>query len=247
MENDRLFNGIASKFADNIYGTTKGKLRHLILCDVLAPYTREPLRILEVGGGTGVMTAHLAEQGHQITLTDASEDVLVHARENLNRYDNVAIQQQYLQDIDDMHQYDLVVCHAVLEWLDKPFEAIDFLFDHLQQGATLSLSFFNRDAALMANAIYGNFEYIERGLKVKNQVKLNPNQALPAKQVVDYCTEKGFEILCKTGVRCFHDYMKVNEHQTSKFDQLLRTERQYNQVEPFLWLGKYFHLMLKKP
>ncbi|NDV92719.1 methyltransferase domain-containing protein [Alteromonas sp. 345S023] len=247
MEKDRLFNGIATKFADNIYGTTKGKLRHLILCDVLTPYVSKPLSILEVGGGTGIMAAHLAQQGHTVMLTDASQDVLTLATENLAGFSNVTIKQQYLQDIKDIKNYDLVVCHAVLEWLDKPFEAIDFLFENLNQGSRLSLSFFNKDAALMANAIYGNFEYIERGLKVKNQVKLNPHQALPAKQVVDYCTDKGFRILGKTGVRCFHDYMKVNEHQTSKFEQLLRTERQYNQVEPFLWLGKYFHLMLEKP
>jgi S-adenosylmethionine-dependent methyltransferase len=247
MEKDRLFNGIASKFADNIYGTTKGKLRHLILCDVLAPYVTQPQSILEVGGGTGIMAAHLAQQGHTITLTDASKDVLEHARENLAEYSNVTIKQQYLQDIKDIQNYDLVVCHAVLEWLDKPFEAIDFLHSNLKKGARLSLSFFNKDAALMANAIYGNFEYIERGLKVKNQVKLNPHQALHAKQVVDYCINKEFRILGKTGVRCFHDYMKVNEHQISKFEQLLHTERQYNQVEPFLWLGKYFHLMLEKP
>ena len=247
MENDRLFNGIATKFADNIYGTTKGQLRHLILCDALQPFTQVPLSILEVGGGTGVMAAHLAEQGHRITLTDGSKDVLELASANLAAFSNVDIKQQYLQDITDIDAYDLVVCHAVLEWLYKPFDAIRFLYSNLKPGGLLSLSFFNRDAALMANAIYGNFEYIERGLKVKNQVKLNPQNALPAKQVVEFCENSGFHILSKTGVRCFHDYMKDNSHQTSKFDQLVSVERQYNQTEPFLWLGKYFHLMLQKP
>ena len=33
---DQSFNGLAEKFNRNIYGTTKGRLRHQLLCDVLS-------------------------------------------------------------------------------------------------------------------------------------------------------------------------------------------------------------------
>ncbi|GFD68430.1 tRNA 5-carboxymethoxyuridine methyltransferase [Alteromonas sp. KUL156] len=246
MNNDRIFDGIAEKFSNNIYGTTKGKLRHTLLCDVLSPYLTTPLRAIEIGGGTGVMTAHIASMGHAVTLTDASKDVLEQARAVLGEFDNITIKQQYLQAIEDLANYDLVVCHAVLEWLEAPFDAIDFIFHNMRPGACLSLSFFNQDANLFANAIYGNFDYIAKGMKVKKQVRLNPKQPLSAMRVVEHCEKLGFEVLEKAGIRCFHDYMRDTSHQSSKFDDLLALERQYHKTEPYMWLGKYFHLMLKK-
>lgn len=246
MNRDHIFDGIASKFANNIYGTTKGKLRQLILCDVLEPHLGQPIQVLEVGGGTGVMTAHLAAKGHRVVLTDASADVLALARENLSGLDNVEIRQQYLAAIDDISNYDLIVCHAVLEWLSDPHSALEFLYQNMRSGAKLSLSFFNKDAALFANAIYGNFDYIARGMKVKNQVRLNPKQPLSAKEITEYCQSLGFNVLSKTGIRCFHDYLKDKSQQTTHFESLLALERKYNQKEPFMWLGKYFHLLLQK-
>ena len=246
MNSDHIFDGIASKFASNIYGTTKGKLRQIILCDVLEPHIDSPMNIIEVGGGTGVMTAHLASKGHRVVLTDASADVLALAKENLADFDNVTIRQQYLTAIDDLGDYDLVVCHAVLEWLSEPYDALRFLFDNMRTGAKLSLSFFNKDAALFANALYGNFDYIARGMKVKNQVRLNPKQPLSAKEITPYCESLGFHIHSKTGIRCFHDYLKDKSQQTTHFDSVLELERKYNQTDPYMWLGKYFHLLLEK-
>ncbi|BFT30274.1 tRNA uridine 5-oxyacetic acid(34) methyltransferase CmoM [Alteromonas sp. D210916BOD_24] len=246
MINDRIFDGIAEKFAHNIYGTTKGRLRHTLLCDVLSPYIATPLRAIEIGGGTGVMSAHLASLGHKVVLTDASQDVLKQARELLQSFPNVEIRHQYLQEVGDLDQFDIVLCHAVLEWLDNPFEAIQHFHQQMKEGAILSLSFFNQDANLFANAIYGNFDYIAKGLKVKKQVRLNPKQPLSAMKVVEFCKALGFTVRESAGIRCFHDYMRDVSHQASKYDELLALERQYHKQPPYMWLGKYFHLILEK-
>ena len=116
----------------------------------------------------------------------------------------------------------------------------------MKPGARLSLSFFNQDANLFANAIYGNFDYIAKGMKVKKQVRLNPKQPLSATRVVEHCESLGFKIIEKAGIRCFHDYMRDITHQSSKFDDLLALERQYHRQAPYLWLGKYFQLILEK-
>ena len=149
---DQSFNGLAEKFNRNIYGTTKGRLRHQLLCDVLSEVlAEEPAQsIIELGGGTGVMSAFLAGLGHQLTLTDISEDILTIARQQLDA--GIAVRQADLFDIDDLGEFDIVVCHAVLEWLARPFEALSVLADRMRPGARLSLTFFNRDAALFSNA-----------------------------------------------------------------------------------------------
>jgi S-adenosylmethionine-dependent methyltransferase len=64
--------------------------------------------------------------------------------------------------------------------------------------------------------------------------------------VVEHCESLGFKIIEKAGIRCFHDYMRDITHQSSKFDDLLALERQYHRQAPYLWLGKYFQLILEK-
>ena len=99
---DQSFNGLAEKFNRNIYGTTKGRLRHQLLCDVLSEVLAEApaQNIIELGGGTGVMSAFLAGLGHQLTLTDISEDILTIARQQLDA--GIAVRQTDLFDIDDL-------------------------------------------------------------------------------------------------------------------------------------------------
>jgi len=107
MIDDHIFDGIADKFAKNIYGTTKGKLRHTLLCDVLDSHLTANSTVLEIGGGTGVMAAHLAALGHSVVLTDASNDVLQQAADLLSQSsneairDNIEIRQEFLQEITD--------------------------------------------------------------------------------------------------------------------------------------------------
>ena len=243
---DQSFNGLAEKFNRNIYGTTKGRLRHQLLCDVLSEVlAEEPAQnIIELGGGTGVMSAFLAGLGHQLTLTDISEDILTIARQQLGAA--IAIRQADLFDINDLSEFDVVVCHAVLEWLARPYQALAMLAERMQAGAKLSLTFFNRDAALFSNAVYGNFDYIARGMKVKKQVRLNPQQPLVPKDVIAEVQNLGFTVHSMRGIRCFHDYLRDRDMDDSKYEELLATERQYGHQEPYLWLGKYFHLWLEK-
>lgn len=244
---DQYFDGIADKFVRNIYGTTKGKLRHLLLLESMQPYLESPgRRIIEIGGGTGIMTRELAQQGHHVTLTDASEDILKLAGEFLHDLPQVDIVHRPLQQIHTLDSYDLIVCHAVLEWLAEPFEALRSITEKMPAGSQLSLSFFNRDAALFTNAVYGNFDYIARGLKVKNQVRLNPTNALRPADVIEFVGRNDLKVLARSGIRCFHDYMKNKPDTDEVFEQLLTLERQYRSEEPFCWMGKYFHLMLEK-
>ena len=76
---DQSFNSIANKFEKNIYGSSKGQLRHELLLYYLQntlPLTKPGLNILDAGGGTGMMTEPLLRMGHSVTLNDLSEDVL---------------------------------------------------------------------------------------------------------------------------------------------------------------------------
>lgn len=251
MQNDRFFTDIAAKFDKNIYGTTKGRLRHQLLLDALSSFlSSSPLKVIDIGGGSGVMSAAFASAGHDVVLTDAAADILQQAEQNfanagLNSQ-SIEIRQLPLMHINDINAFDLIVCHAVLEWLQDPLAALAYFYQQMREGSHLSLSFFNRDAAIMANAVYGNFDYIKKGMKVRNQVRLNPQQPLSPVQVLDKLEQLGFTVVDQRGIRCFHDYLREPSKQSENYTELLELERSYNQQAPFCWLGRYFHVLLKR-
>ncbi|MBU1311653.1 MAG: SAM-dependent methyltransferase, partial [Gammaproteobacteria bacterium] len=96
-----------------------------------------------------------------------------------------------------------------------------------------------------ANMVYGNFDYVAADLQVKKKVSLNPQHPLPPAEVSQWCQQAGFTLLGKTGVRCFHDYLREPQLQQSHYEQILALELQYNRTEPYASLGRYQHLLLR--
>jgi len=110
----------------------------------------------------------------------------------------------------------------------------------------LSLMFYNVDAKRFSNILYGNFDYVLRDLSYKKKVSLSPQNPLDPQQVTKWCQQQGFELFSKTGVRCFHDYLRDRTEQQTAFDKLLEIELRYNRTEPYASLGRYQHLLLRK-
>jgi S-adenosylmethionine-dependent methyltransferase len=241
------FDGIANKFDENIYGTSKGKLRHALLLHYLADVlvASEKLDVLDAGGGTGMMAQVFAAAGHSVEVLDVSQEALDIARQRLADYPSASVVCGGIDSVEK--QYDLIICHAVLEWLEQPMSALSNLLSHLNTGGVLSLSFFNKDAMLFNNAIYGNFDYIAKGMKVRNEVRLNPlNPQSPAQVMAFFENQPNIQIESIAGIRCFHDYMRDTTMQSSQFEQILALEKQYGRQAPFMWLGKYIYVRVRK-
>jgi S-adenosylmethionine-dependent methyltransferase len=258
MENnkqDQNFDKFVDKFEKNIYGTTKGRLRHELLVHHLhdcIPLVRasvqkeRPLQILDAGGGTGVMTEVMLNLGHEVTLSDVSSEILSAAKNKLGTPPNLYIQHTDILSLSNNKQYDLVVCHAVLEWLQHPVDVIRKLVSLVKPGGHLSLSFFNYDAQLFGNMLYGNFDYVEQGMKSKSTVKLSPINPQKPKIVLSHLKTLPVRVIKQAGIRCFHDYLKQTERQINEYEQLKHLEIQYGSTEPYLWLGKYFLIIAQK-
>jgi len=250
---DRNFDSIAAKFQQNIYQTTKGRLRQLVLQRDLAEFAplETPTQILDVGAGQGQLGLWLAARGHQVRLTDLSQEMLQMAQAQAAKqgltaqlsFANLGLQQL----VPEQQQYPVVLCHAVLEWLADPQAAIADLYQLVAPGGALSLMFYNVDAKRFSNIVYGNFNYVLRDLAYKKKVSLSPQQPLNPLDVMAWCQQQGFILHSKTGVRCFHDYLRDRSEQESEFDQLLEVELRYNRTEPYASLGRYQHLLLLKP
>jgi len=251
---DRNFDNLAGHFSQNIYNTSKGLLRQAVLLRDLAelPQLSTSCHILDVGGGQGQLALRLAALGHHIHLTDISAEMLAIAKEQamqleLNHY--LQITHSPLQQLVELlagQQYPLVLCHAVLEWLAEPELAIKQLQQCVAPGGMLSLMFYNKDAHRLSNILYGNFDYVKADMRVKKPVRLNPQQPLVSAQVAAWCEQAGFELRGKTGVRCFHDYLRDRSLQKTQYAELEALELQYNRQEPYASLGRYTHFLLQR-
>ncbi len=251
---DHNFDAIAQKFVKNIYGTTKGKIRSEIVWDellhCLALLPKRPLRILDAGGGFGYFTQKLAALGHQVVLCDISGELLQEAEKQLcgKEYaDNVQLLHCSIQNLPEFigGQFDLILNHAVLEWLADPKQTLKGLLNFLSPDGLLSLMFYNKEAQRFFNLLSGNFEFVAKGMVRKKVVRLTPTSPLQEKDLRSWLAEFNMQIIQKTGVRVLHDYLKEQAHSEEKFDLLLAMEKQYCHQEPYASLGRYTHLTVK--
>ena len=253
---DRNFDDIAEKFSRNIYGTTKGQLRQAILWQdldvLLAAMGTQPLRILDAGGGEGQTAIKMAERGHHVTLCDLSAEMIARASQAASDKGvshNMHFIQCAAQDVAGHLEspVDLILFHAVLEWVAEPQEALNTLWSVLRPGGALSLMFYNANGLLMHNMVAGNFDYVALGMPKKKKRTLSPNYPRDPRQVYSWLEEIGWQINGKTGVRVFHDYLRDKHKQQDSYDILLELETRYCRQEPYISLGRYIHVTALKP
>ena len=245
--NDMSFDNLATKFDKSIYGSTKGKLRHEMLLHNLQniwSLCPDNFSALDAGGGTGEFTKELLPRFKTVTLNDISVDTLNVAREKLC-HDNLHLHHGPIQELRDT-SFDFIACHAVFEWLEQPQLVLQHLLGLLKERGIMSLSFFNKDANLFGNLLYGNFELVNNNMKQKNRLKLASHSPIKPSNVLSWLEGEKVEIVSKAGIRCFHDYLRDKRQQEENYEELLAMEKRYCQEEPYVWLGKYFHLVIRK-
>ncbi|MGY1913834.1 class I SAM-dependent methyltransferase [Blastococcus sp. SYSU DS0973] len=122
------------------------------------------LRVLDVGGGSGMFAVPLARLGHGVTVVDPSADALatLHRRAETA---GVAERVRGVQgDGDLLHEvlaadeggYDLALCHSVLEVVDDPAVTLREISGALCPGGRVSLAVANRAGAVLARAVAGH-------------------------------------------------------------------------------------------
>jgi SAM-dependent methyltransferase len=125
---------------------------------------RSPLRVVDVGGGTGGFAVPLARAGHSVTVVDASPDALAALTRRAHEA-GVAAQVRAVQgDADSLGELvepgaaDLVLCHSVLELVDAPSDVAVAVATTLRPGGAASVLVANRAAAVLARAMTGQLD-----------------------------------------------------------------------------------------
>jgi S-adenosylmethionine-dependent methyltransferase len=254
---DRNFDPFHQRLKKNVYATVKGRLRLEILWrDLLGQIPQlesdEPLEILDAGAGMGNFSQRLLQHGHHLLLCDVSEKLLQEAQQNLASpadQQNVRFVQAPFQQLADDHAeaFDLVLSHAVLEWLAQPEPGIRALQQLIKPGGWLSLLFFNRNSLIYRHLLNGNFKKIRSGELSGEGKYLTPDNPLPPEQVLQWLTDSDLEIVCYSGIRTFVDFMHRDMRDKTAFDDLLEMELRFSRQEPFRSLARYLHVICRKP
>lgn len=250
-QQDRNFDALAERFTQKVYKTVKGDWRLQLLKEDLAPLQRGPiLTIWDAGCGQGQISEWFAQAGHQVTLCDLSEKMLEQAKQRFEMAElSAEFHHQPAQQLaSTLPKVDLVICHAVLEWLAKPLESLEIIADRVKSGGYLSLLFYNRNAMVYGNVLRGgwrlqniiNHSYIGKGKKLTP-----PNPQYPH-EVLAKTDQLGFSVIQHTGIRVFHDYLSKPAQQQSNLDEIFELERQYCRIPTYRDMGRYIHLLLQR-
>lgn len=259
---DRNFDDLAPRFARNVYGALKGALRlavlrrdfEAVLPQALHNAGGQPLRVLDAGGGQGQFALQLAACGHALTLCDISSAMLALAQEE------AAVQQ--LADVAFVHSsiqalaaevragvrepFDLVICHAVLEWVVDQPGLLQDLRSLVRCEGLLSLTFYNRHGLIMKNLLRGRRPPILDAAFVPSAGSLTPTRPLDPQQVLRWLDTAHWQHLCHSGIRVFHDLLLTPEGRAMPEDTLVALELELSQQEPYRALGRYQHVLAKR-
>ncbi len=258
MTEDRNFDDIAHKFAKNIYGSDKGEIRQVIVWDdlmqILTHFNGQttPLHILDAGGGLAQMSQKLAMLGHQITLCDLSQEMLDLAKQEVTEHGLLERFRFVHSPVQSVQQHltepvDIILFHAVMEWLTEPQEALQQLLALVRPGGMVSVMFYNQHGLVYKNAVCGNIPHILNGMPHRKRFKLQPQKGLLPADVYQWIEHAGCQIMGKSGIRCFSDYIgNMTNMGEFEFADLLALEQQFCRQEPYLSLGRYIHVWARK-
>lgn len=253
---DRNFDSLADKLAHNIYGTMKGVIREAIIWDelkkILAQLPPKSLNVLDAGGGEGRIATQLARMGHQVTLCDISAEMIARATLRASEHGvshRVQCKQVSAEAIGEhLNQpMDLILCHAVLEWVAHPLALLQQLFRLLLPGGALSLMFYNRHGLVLRNLILGNFGWLRAGMQKRKKRSLSPDYPRDPEEVQRWLQACGFTLQSRVGIRVFNDYMLQSAQASDNMADILEMERRFAAVEPYLQLARYIHVTANKP
>jgi S-adenosylmethionine-dependent methyltransferase len=248
---DVHFTTIANQFEQDIYGSSKGYIRWNVLWEDLLselPQLQQgDLTILDAGGGSGRMTVALAKLGNHVTLCEPSKEMLEQARQIVTTeyLNNITFVNKSLQDFAAAYPFDVILNHAVLEWLAEPKVALEHLIKQLKPGGYLSLMFYNRNAALFKDILAGDFslEALPEGTAKRGWNE----QARPLfpETVAAWLEEFGMQLKARAGIRIFHDHL-ADKDKEGKLEQLLNVEKTLRRQEPFVSLAQHVHFICQK-
>ncbi|RMG54179.1 MAG: methyltransferase domain-containing protein, partial [Gammaproteobacteria bacterium] len=208
-----------------------------------------PLRVLDIGGGDGRMSAWLAGQGHEVIYSEPAEAMRTAALRRfrvegvLERIEVLDLPLQALAP-DTLGCFDLVLLHAVLEWLAEPAAGLAHAESLVGEGGWLSVLFYNRHSIVIRNLLLGNFRKVASGELSGHPGGLTPKSPLDPEEVRQWLR---LPVRHQRGIRCFTDYLDADLRKRRSYEDILELEQRLGTRMPYRDMARYLHLLAGGP
>ena len=247
---DKNFDDLAEHFMQKIYAGPKGRIRLAVLQHDLQQQGLFDLSsgsVLDAGGGFGMLSRQFAQNGMQVTICDLSSKLLGQAAKDYNELglaSRLTTVNGAFQTIEE--EYDVVLCHAVMEWLDEPMKALERLCKQTKIGGHLSLMFFNHTALVWKNLLFGKFTKVRKQKLSGLGTSLTPQHSFHRSEIQSRLEELGFALHCCSGVRLIRDYMKEDVIKRVGEEAIEKMELEFSRQEPYMEMARYIHFVAQR-
>jgi SAM-dependent methyltransferase len=254
---------LANRFVDEAYASVKGYVRTYVMHEqLLAHLPALPATVLDVGGGAGNQSFLLAEAGYDVTLLDSSPAMLDKARERLEQLPGAARQRVNLVPADGLaaadavngQQFDAVLCHGVLGYLDQPEPLIEQLCRCVAPGGVVSIMTGNAKTMALRPALERRWDDALGSFDATTEVGVLGVQgrADTVDELSDLLQSRGVAPLAWYGVWLFVDLLEfsgvtLDPNDTTQLAATAAVELEASRRDPYRQLSRVFHLLGRKP
>jgi S-adenosylmethionine-dependent methyltransferase len=226
----------------------RSSARTAVVWEALGPVLEPPgLDVLDIGGGTGGFAVRVAGLGHRVTVVDPSPDALAALARRAREVEvEVAGVQGDLSDLATLvDDFDVVLCHGVLEVVEDPAKAVATIHSVLRPGGSFSLLVAQRHAAVIARAMAGHFPQALALLTDAADASTRPAHRFTADEATALLAGAGFEVASTHGVRVFADLVPgtLLDVEPGATAALLDLERAASVRAEYLPLATQLHLL----
>lgn len=218
---------------------------------------QHPIRILDVGAGNGFNSIFFAKQGHSVTWLDYSSAMLSDAKKAAKKegvLEQITFCQadaEKAQEIFKGQQFDLILCHLMIEFVPDPKEVLRGICELIVPGGFLSILDANRYSevyrkALQANDLAAAFHVID----TKEYFHPWFNRSTPlfsSAEMIALLEETNCEVVGDYGIRCLCDYLPNEpKYEEEYFQALEQLERQLTDTYPYKLLARFYQVIMRK-
>lgn len=221
---------------------------------IIEHFSGNRLRILDVGGGAGEQAFRLAEFGHQVVVVDPDPDMI---EEGLNHSQKFA---HKVADVTFIHgtaaslastsgagQFDLICCHSVLMYLQRPNALLNDLAKLTHCTGAVSILSLNSEGAAMRSGMQRRWVDAACCLEAHGQTEREYARAFAhtRSSTVRTLGRLGFRLEYWQGVGMFSDHLPA-DHQESDLDSLVELEWQVGSRDPYRRLARNYHMLFRR-
>jgi len=222
------------------------------------PVDSPPLRILDAGGGNGLDSLALARMNHQVDIVDVSQQMLDDANVNAalagvsGRISTHPIDILNLGKLFEAAEFDMVLCHNVIQYVDELEPLINAMDKVLKPGGVLSLIGPNQyslpyQAAFLNGDLDEAYELLDQADQISSIFGVN-ERSYRADELIDWFDQRGYSTENHYGIRCMYNYWGTNKEkqETEIYEKLKKLEFALTNREPYKQTARLFQLILRK-